>query len=105
MHVHVVHVHVYVHMHMYMWLHLLWFYLRPGPLTLYYGFTYLLHQYCITTLAGPVKTMTESGGQFSTDPLLKDKRWPALLRSYEKMWGLQYKFFFAKLGVKEVLVI
>tara|TARA_B100000795_G_scaffold135036_1_gene100844 strand:+ start:151 stop:300 length:150 start_codon:yes stop_codon:yes gene_type:complete len=49
--------------------------------------------------------MTESGGQFSTDPLLKDKRWPALLRSYEKMWGLQYKFFFAKLGVKEVLVI
>ena len=48
-------------------------------------------------------TTTESGAQFTTDPLLKDaKVWKQLLRAYTEMWKLQIDFYRDELKVKEV---
>ena len=48
-------------------------------------------------------TTTESGAQFTTDPLLKDaKAWQQLLRAYTEMWKLQMDYYKTDLKVKEV---
>ena len=48
-------------------------------------------------------TTTESGKQFTTDPLLKDaKAWKQLLRAYTEMWNLQMDYYKTDLKVKEV---
>ena len=52
---------------------------------------------------GCVMTTTESGAQFTTDPLLKDaKAWKPLLRAYTAMWKHQIDYYRDELKVKEV---
>ena len=51
-----------------------------------------------------MSTTTTDGAQFTTDGLLRDACWPELLAGFKNLWRVQFTYFAAVLGIKEVCI-